>query len=237
MVSSEIFGVVDALTQLDPVGTYAERGAAAIARLVGAGRFELVLEGPPNGADAGGHAARGHEPEGVARGGVLTLPLRVGGSSRGVLRLLPARESARFSAAETRLARWAVRLFVRQLGYVARFAVSSARGGADGVHAALARTTLSRREREVVALLVAGRPTREIAARTGLTVATIHTYLKRIYPKLGVHSRVELVARLAGTAQPESRRGVRPSARRSSSASRPDDARPNGDAAASGEVR
>jgi hypothetical protein len=27
----------------------------------------------------------------------------------------------------------------------------------------------------------------------------VHTYLKRIYSKLGVHSRVELVARMVGT--------------------------------------
>jgi DNA-binding CsgD family transcriptional regulator len=33
-----------------------------------------------------------------------------------------------------------------------------------------------------------------------LTVSTVNTYLKRIFSKLGVHSRVELVARMAGTA-------------------------------------
>ena len=38
-----------------------------------------------------------------------------------------------------------------------------------------------------------------IADQTGLTVATVHTYLKRVYSKLGVHSRVELVARMVGT--------------------------------------
>ena len=48
-------------------------------------------------------------------------------------------------------------------------------------------------------MLVSGASTRQIAEQTGLTVATVHTYLKRIYSKLGVHSRVELVARMAGT--------------------------------------
>ena len=38
-----------------------------------------------------------------------------------------------------------------------------------------------------------------IAENTGLTVSTINTYMKRIFAKLGVHSRVELVARMAGT--------------------------------------
>jgi DNA-binding NarL/FixJ family response regulator len=51
-----------------------------------------------------------------------------------------------------------------------------------------------------VALLVSGASTRSIAHEIGLTVATVHTYLKRIYSKLGVHSRVELVARMVGTA-------------------------------------
>jgi DNA-binding CsgD family transcriptional regulator len=216
MVSSEFLGGMDALTQLDPVGTYAQRGAAAIARLVGAGRFELELEGE-RAATSPGHATNGAPTiDAISRGGVMVLPLRLARPARGVLRLYPAGAAARFSPADARLARWAACLYARQLGYVARFAASPARGGADGVHAALARTALSRREREVVALLVAGRPTRDIAARTGLTVATIHTYLKRIYPKLGVHSRVELIARLAGTAQLTRSRGIRPSARRPS---------------------
>ena len=42
--------------------------------------------------------------------------------------------------------------------------------------------------------------TREIASESGLTVSTVNTYLKRIFSKLGVHSRVELIARVAGTA-------------------------------------
>lgn len=46
---------------------------------------------------------------------------------------------------------------------------------------------------------MSGASTRDIAGRTGLTVSTVNTYLKRIFSKLGVHSRVELVARMAGT--------------------------------------
>jgi DNA-binding CsgD family transcriptional regulator len=64
----------------------------------------------------------------------------------------------------------------------------------------LDRTPLTKREKEVVSLLVSGASTRAIAEQTKLTVATVHTYLKRIYSKLGVHSRVELVARMMGTA-------------------------------------
>jgi DNA-binding CsgD family transcriptional regulator len=65
--------------------------------------------------------------------------------------------------------------------------------------ARLERTPLTKREKEVVSLLVSGASTRQIAEQTKLTVATVHTYLKRIYSKLGVHSRVELVARMVGT--------------------------------------
>src|SRR5262249_56108768 len=67
------------------------------------------------------------------------------------------------------------------------------------LQARLERTPLTKREKEVVSLLVSGASTRAIAEQTKLTVATVHTYLKRIYSKLGVHSRVELVARMMGT--------------------------------------
>ena len=59
--------------------------------------------------------------------------------------------------------------------------------------------TLTPRERDVVGRLLSGASTRQIAESTGLTVATVNTYLKRIFAKLGVHSRVELVARVTGT--------------------------------------
>ena len=63
----------------------------------------------------------------------------------------------------------------------------------------LERTPLTPRERDVVGRLLSGSSTRQIAQSTGLTVATVNTYLKRIFAKLGVHSRVELVARVTGT--------------------------------------
>ena len=241
MVPSQFLACVDTLTQLDPVGTYPQRGAAAVARIARAERFELVLTGlagAPRGVGAADSiaadamAADAQASQAVAEGdpqahtasdgvvgapddaisgdGVVSMPLRSGRRVLGVLRLHPSSPDQRFPAEDLRVARWGARTLARYLGYAERFATVPARGASDGVHAALARTSLSRREREVVALLVAGRATREIAARTGLTIATIHTYLKRIYPKLGVHSRVELVARLAGTAQPSARRATPP---------------------------
>jgi DNA-binding NarL/FixJ family response regulator len=89
----------------------------------------------------------------------------------------------------------------RGLSYSSRMnrpALESRRRGLE-VQSRLDRTPLTKREKEVVSLLVSGASTRQIAEQTGLTVATVHTYLKRIYSKLGVHSRVELVARMVGT--------------------------------------
>jgi len=73
------------------------------------------------------------------------------------------------------------------------------KNGIEEVSEALHKAPLTPRERDVVALLMSGASTRQIASETHLTVGTVHTYLKRIYPKLGVRSRVELVARMIGT--------------------------------------
>jgi DNA-binding CsgD family transcriptional regulator len=52
-------------------------------------------------------------------------------------------------------------------------------------------TVLTRREREV-AVLATTLPSREIAARLGLSVRTVNNYLGRVYQKLGIASRAEL---------------------------------------------
>ena len=98
-----------------------------------------------------------------------------------------------------RLLRWGVRLLARGIGYSERLAAEGGRRPGEAVEQTLKRAPLTPRERDVVSLLVSGSSTRDIASRTGLTVSTVNTYLKRIFSKLGVHSRVELVARMAGT--------------------------------------
>lgn len=57
---------------------------------------------------------------------------------------------------------------------------------------------LSVRERQVVDCLIDGMRTDEIARMLGLTVSTVHTYLKRAYKITGTHHRCELVAMVAG---------------------------------------
>jgi DNA-binding NarL/FixJ family response regulator len=117
----------------------------------------------------------------------------------GTLHLLLADEASRLGAAELRTARWGARILARGMLYANRLAGEGRRRSAEDVVATLARAPLTPRERDVVQLLISGASTRDIAQRTTLTVATVNTYLKRIFSKLGVHSRVELVARMAGT--------------------------------------
>jgi len=54
---------------------------------------------------------------------------------------------------------------------------------------------LSPREREVLELLACGYLYKEIADKLGITVATVVTYIRRIYEKLHVRSRAQAVAK------------------------------------------
>jgi two-component system, NarL family, nitrate/nitrite response regulator NarL len=55
------------------------------------------------------------------------------------------------------------------------------------------RIILTKRETEVVKLVVDGHKNRDVAEKLGLTEHTVSNYLFRIYEKLGISSRVELV--------------------------------------------
>jgi DNA-binding NarL/FixJ family response regulator len=56
------------------------------------------------------------------------------------------------------------------------------------------RSPLTPREREVLALLVAGVPADQIATRLCITDKTTSTHIERILAKLGAHSRAQAVA-------------------------------------------
>ena len=56
---------------------------------------------------------------------------------------------------------------------------------------------LTRREREIVALTVAGESAPAIAAALFLSERTVESHLARAYAKLGVHSKVEMARRAA----------------------------------------
>ena len=57
---------------------------------------------------------------------------------------------------------------------------------------------LSPREREVAVGIVNGRSRSDIADRLGITASTVATLTKRLYRKLGVHSKSQLSHRLVG---------------------------------------
>jgi DNA-binding NarL/FixJ family response regulator len=86
----------------------------------------------------------------------------------------------------------------RELGYVLE-AVSQALPGrtadADGL------SKLSKREQDVVRCVADGLSNREIAHRLNLTEHTVKNYLFRIFDKLGVSSRVEVVLYVFSSAQ------------------------------------
>lgn len=52
---------------------------------------------------------------------------------------------------------------------------------------------LTPREREVVALIAAGKTTREIAAALGISLKTVETHRQRLMQKLGFHKAAEIV--------------------------------------------
>jgi DNA-binding NarL/FixJ family response regulator len=72
---------------------------------------------------------------------------------------------------------------------------AAAGGLAFGVRPQVGVPRLSRREREVVGLVVEGRSNDEVGAGLGIGVTTVETHLKRIFERFGLRSRTELVAR------------------------------------------
>ena len=173
--------------QLDPVGTYAQRGAELIAELAEASSFRLERQDQETISSDGADQ----------RSPTVSIALKNARTEMGTLHL---RTPDSVSPEEvTARIRWATRLLSKGLHYADRLADAGGRRAGEAVRQTLKRAPLTPRERDVVSLLVSGASTRDIATRTGLTVSTVNTYLKRIFSKLGVHSRVELIAKMAGT--------------------------------------
>lgn len=64
----------------------------------------------------------------------------------------------------------------------------------------LASAGLSRREREIAALLLTDAKECAIAAHLGISPHTVHTHVARLYRKLGVASRLQLAVWLLARA-------------------------------------
>lgn len=193
MVPSEFLQIAEGLNHLDPIRTYPERAARLVADLANATAFRVQL-------DEGDRKELDSVPPPPADGQCVSLPLRHGRQQLGTIHLYLAGGADKLDGSDLRLARWGARALARGLTYSQRMQrPPEMKRKTTDIQGRLERSPLTRREKEVVALLVSGASTRAIAEQTTLTVATVHTYLKRIYSKLGVHSRVELIARMAGT--------------------------------------
>jgi len=66
----------------------------------------------------------------------------------------------------------------------------------EGPEAARAMEGLSKREREIARLLVAGYSGVNVAAIAGLSENTVRTYVRRLYAKVGANNRADLVRKL-----------------------------------------
>jgi two-component system nitrate/nitrite response regulator NarL len=67
-------------------------------------------------------------------------------------------------------------------------------GESGDVLASMLKTKLTKREKEMLALLMEGRSSREIAMSLALTQNTVRTHIQSLLKKLHVHSRVEAAA-------------------------------------------
>lgn len=83
-------------------------------------------------------------------------------------------------------------------------AVARASGTAGPGRTVPSAPGLSAREFELLSELATGRPYKEIASRLRLSNATVRSYSRGLYAKLGVHSRAEAVAKVshAGLLEP-----------------------------------
>ena len=183
-MSVTIFEAAERLFELEPAETYVTRSIATIVSVTGAKGVRLRRDG----RDV--HAERA----GVGDG--MTLVLKTAQGPLGTLHLYAADGTGHFAEEANRHARWLTKLFSHGVAVLPRLA--KAKGEVD-VKALLDATPLTARERDVVGRLIAGASTRDIAEETQLTISTVNTYMKRIFAKLGVHSRVELLARVNRT--------------------------------------
>lgn len=100
-----------------------------------------------------------------------------------------------FADAQQRGYRWELHALVQELvTELSQLASELVTAVAPAVSQPLA-DTLSERELEILRLIADGLNTREVGQRLYLSVETVRWYLKQIYVKLDVHSRVQAISR------------------------------------------
>ncbi|MFC3574526.1 AAA family ATPase [Streptomyces yaanensis] len=94
----------------------------------------------------------------------------------------------------------AARLFrrCRAMPWLRQVETATVTGSVQPPLAAAALDTLAATERQVAALVMEGATNREIAARLFISVKTVEATLTRVYRKLGIRSRVDIVRLAAG---------------------------------------
>lgn len=172
-LNSRDIELVNAIFDIDSADGYPAAAAAAASELLGSPTHLLVLRD-------------GREIGSANHDGGTSLPVAAYGENLGTLHLSSAPRDAE-------LGRAVAGLLAKGLVFSRRLAPRR------DASQALAESPLTPRERDVVTRLVAGASTRDISSAMGLTISTVNTYMKRIFAKLGVHSRVELVAWVNGT--------------------------------------
>jgi ATP/maltotriose-dependent transcriptional regulator MalT len=192
------------LGQLDESETYVqriERNPVRPLAQVLAKRSRAALQLAQGDADAAARTAR--EASALAQTAGLAFECRraqimlgralaAGGDRTGAIRELRDAEIA-LDAGGAHAHRDEARRELRKLGH--RVDQTRRRAAPAGASAGLA--ALSAREREVVALVAAGRTNPAIAEELFLSVKTVETHLRNVFGKLGVASRAEVAAAFA----------------------------------------
>ncbi|MDA0166068.1 DUF2791 family P-loop domain-containing protein [Solirubrobacter ginsenosidimutans] len=196
------------LLQLDEAESYVARIEANLVRpLAGvlAKRSRAALELARGDAGAAAATAREAQALGQAAGlrfecrraqVLLGRALAAGGDRAGAIRELRDAELA-LDEGGAHAHRDDARRELRKLGH----RVDQVRRRAAPTDALGGLATLSAREREVVALVAAGRTNPAIAEELFLSVKTVETHLRNVFGKLGVASRAEVAATFARGAE------------------------------------
>lgn len=90
---------------------------------------------------------------------------------------------------------WTTEVYIRNLKWFARRISAKPAGIILRVSEANGLTSLTRREREILQLLIDGQSTRGMAEQLSVSPRTITTHIGNIMAKMGVSSRAELVAK------------------------------------------